>query len=85
MANQKKSKSEETPKGYVSRLVYSVLAPKTARSTQTISDLVFDRTGEDLTEQQVGDALKYMSCTGFARNTKPGVGGPAAGENWVRA
>ena len=72
-------------RGRVSKLVYAALAPKTARSTQTVSDLIYDRTGDDLSERQVGDALKYLSTTGFARNTKPGVGGTAAGENWVRA
>ncbi len=73
-----------TPRGRVSRLVYSALAPKTARSTMTVGDLVYERTGMDLTERQVGDALTYLQRTGFARNTKPGVGGFGAGENWVR-
>ena len=72
-------------RGRVSKLVYSVLAPKTARGTQTVSDLIYTRTGDDLSERQVGDALKYLAQTGFARNTKPGVGGTRAGENWVRA
>lgn len=72
------------PKGKVSSLVYKTLTRKKPRGRRTVADMISDRDGVYVTDKQVSNSLTYLKLSGFVQNTKPGMAGSAAGENWVR-